>query len=132
MNKERLQALANVLREVPDANFDLETWRYTPGSGENATDVQVLSHNCGTTACAIGWACAMPEFQAQGLRWEGVQPALVGEGSLDTGWDAVKVFFGISYHASQRLFNQDGYDIDVHVTPNDVADSIEDFVKEQP
>lgn len=73
MNKERLNKLADFLDTVPEAKFDLETWRVN-AQGREAFDEStdndhLLNLDCGTRGCAVGWACAMPEFQAQGLTW---------------------------------------------------------------
>ena len=139
MNKQRLQALANVLRNVPPVHFNLSCWRCntnvkTEARHENATDEQLVEHYCGTTGCAIGWACAMPEFQAQGLVWNlarGV-PELIQNGYKDTGWEAVQALFSISYREAQLLFLSDKYVDRSNTTPNQVADAIEAFIKEQP
>jgi hypothetical protein len=53
MNKERLQALVELLERQDPALFDMTSWA-------KKTD-------CGTTCCALGLASMTPEFQAQGL-----------------------------------------------------------------
>src|SRR4051812_10402841 len=74
MHKTRLKRVADLLqrrgpyrgkRPIPDEKFDMWDW------------------TCGTTACAVGHACADPWFKAQGLslrmkrsdpRWPGLCP----------------------------------------------------------
>lgn len=61
--RERLAFLAQKLREnaanPTGTKFDLSDWLYNP-SGK-------FTRDCGTTACAFGFAALLPEFQAEGL-----------------------------------------------------------------
>jgi hypothetical protein len=57
----RLLKLAAHLEELPRERFDYGV--YVGKDWKGAPDL-----SCGTTACAIGWACAMPEFRKMGLR----------------------------------------------------------------
>jgi hypothetical protein len=59
--KERLLELAKFLRKLPKKRFDYTTW-----VGENWEGKKDLS--CGTTACALGWATAIPSLRKAGLR----------------------------------------------------------------
>lgn len=63
MNYDRLLRLAAHLESLPNEGkqFNFRHWVGRSWMGD-----QTLS--CGTTACAFGWAAAMPEFQALGLR----------------------------------------------------------------
>lgn len=56
----RLNLLADFLEKLSPARFDYGRW-----VGDSWAGKQDLS--CGTTACALGWAAAIPEFQALGL-----------------------------------------------------------------
>jgi hypothetical protein len=58
MNRERLQRQIDILRAVAAQAlpFDMDAW--VGGDGEA----------CGTAACAFGYACLDPAFQAEGLR----------------------------------------------------------------
>lgn len=61
MNTVRLLMLADRLESVPAPRFDMESWcegEWEPGATE---------FPCGTTACALGYATTIPEFQALGL-----------------------------------------------------------------
>jgi hypothetical protein len=83
MNVKRLLRLADHLDGVPVARFDIHDWA------------------CGTTACAIGHACFVTEFMADGLFmdfrpvdgvvYDGPEPAF---GNLK-GWEAVEEFFDL-------------------------------------
>ena len=62
MNTERLLTLANFLRnEVPDDNFNMAFWR----SGRDMSDWALQHHKCGTSACAVGWACVHARVQGR-------------------------------------------------------------------
>jgi hypothetical protein len=60
MNLERLQHQIDILQKVAVAEkkFDMSQW------------LDVNTHGCGSSACAFGYACLDPYFQAQGLRLE--------------------------------------------------------------
>ena len=129
MKTERLQALATLLRSVPTEHFNLGSWRYEDGGGETATDEQILNHSCGTTACAIGWACAMPEFKKQGLEWGWANPLYTEEnGDQTAGWKAVETFFDITPTEAQKMFSDVYYTSYEVITPTQVADRIEEFL----
>jgi hypothetical protein len=105
MNKIRLLILANFLDNVPLNKFNLESWRdgwskgwykgYTGVTDQDLTDV-----SCGTTGCAIGHACAIPEFIQEGLVWKGC-PVY---GHYEA-WEAVHNFFEISPSMARTLFS---------------------------
>lgn len=110
MNKERLKTLANHLRTVKPQNFDLYYW------------------SCGTTACAVGHACTIKEFQDAGLSlrndFDPPTPTFK-EGNL--GWEAVESFFDISRDEAKTFFSVDEYPTELR-TPTGVADRIEEFL----
>jgi hypothetical protein len=123
MNKIRLLILANFLDTVPLNKFNLDSWRdgrvedwYEGFTG--VTDQDLADVSCGTTGCAIGHACAIPEFIEKGLVW-GDCPVYEGY----TAWDAVCEFFEISPLMARTLFSEDLYS---HGSrgPKDVAERI--------
>ena len=131
MNKQRLQELVKLLRTVPASKFDLSAWRYTPDgvTWEQEKDLKSDEHlkdlECGTTGCAVGWACAHKPFQDEGLVW--------GEGPMYKGlssWSATKAFFELYYKQAEHLFDIYSYALDKR-TPEDVADRIEKFINDQ-
>lgn len=57
----RLLRLAEFLEQLEPKRFDYKSWVGSDWGGKSDL-------SCGTTACALGWAAAMPEFQALGVR----------------------------------------------------------------
>jgi hypothetical protein len=76
-SNRRLLLLADFLEKLPPERFNYGEW-----VGKDWGGKQDLS--CGTTACALGWACTMPEFQALGLKFRsdeyrpGPEPSVAG------------------------------------------------------
>lgn len=141
MNIERLSLLAKHLRNVDATHFNLYSWAAVDNEDEHiditdgdefpkqlvARGIRLITEGaCGTTACAVGHACCVPEFQAQGLRWapEQLMPEYAGK----TSWAAVEEFFGLSYLNAQLLFSHTRYDTGLRTTPTQVAERIEDFI----
>ncbi len=89
MFKKRLRTLANYLESVPKERFDLHSW------------------DCGTTACAVGYACKIPEFEQAGLGLgSSGQPTYNGR---CFGFTAAAKFFGISSENAHKLFDANYY-----------------------
>jgi len=112
--KQRLQTLANFLRTVPPEKFDLWDWRSAPHTSLPLTDEDLITDEdlktCGTTACAVGWACSMPEFQTEGLYYDGHTPIYAPVDAQPLSyWRAVEEFFGLSYIEAQWLFSVECY-----------------------
>ena len=63
VSRDRLLKLAALLAEIPTRRFNYDTW-----VGDGFKGAQDLS--CGTTACALGWACTVPAFRKLGLELE--------------------------------------------------------------
>jgi hypothetical protein len=61
MNKRRLLRLATFLEKLPRKRFKYTHWVGDDWGG--AADL-----NCGTTACALGWATTIPSLRRAGLR----------------------------------------------------------------
>ena len=103
MNTERLLRLADFLEfRVPAPKFDMRTWLTVGGKPDE------LYEECGTSACAAGWACAL--FKDEGLVFEwgpgledGQKWYMPAYGELG-GSMALEEFFGISYRVSIDLF----------------------------
>jgi len=107
MNKERLTKLAQHLLTVPPEKLKMHNW------------------TCGTAACAVGHACAMPEFKAEGLALSHSNKYPVLTTIYASGWNAVEAFFDISYEAAQYLFSHEHYF--VQPTPREVSERIAEF-----
>lgn len=109
--RERLLLLADFLEAIPRDRIDLRSWR---------VGVFFLGHNdhkCGTTACALGWATVMPEFQDLGLAFRATEGGFDGAPSVpmpgmkgDTweqrwyGLDAAMHLFHLDYRRARWLF----------------------------
>lgn len=105
--KQRLQTLANFLRTCAPEKFDLENWRSAPHT-LSPTDEDL--NTCGTTACAVGWACSMPEFKAEGLYYNGHMPVYAPVDAQPLSyWRAVEEFFGLSFIEARWLFSIECY-----------------------
>ena len=108
---ERLRALYAMIAGIPEERIELETWRarpikpHDPDWSKEVTNKDLLSQDCGTLACAVGWACAHPEFQKQGLGWDGSPVYRPKGGRRRFGWDAAESFFGIHYGLAKFLFS---------------------------
>lgn len=142
MNTERLLILADALEtRIPADRFDLRFWRESDTDtyvGPTTTD-EALIRGCGTSACAVGWACALPELQAQGLTWDVERGIPIFSGlseetlkqSEDSGakayfiaWGSVREFFEIDRKTADYLFDLDAYQNDadfIDPTPANVA-----------
>lgn len=92
LRRERLEQLARVLESVDDDAFDLRDW--------------MRSGRCDTIACAVGWAVRDAWFAAQGLGRAGRSPSY----GADTGWRAVRRFFGLDRDEAMALFHAGKYD----------------------
>ena len=104
---ERLRTLYAVLFGVPAEKVDLSSWREGtyPYPGESTMDKSLTDPGCGTTGCAVGWACAYPPFQDQGLCWYGNLPRYRDEENSFMHWQAVEQFFGLSPKQAYRMFS---------------------------
>lgn len=99
---ERIRTLYAVLAGIPKEYTDLHTWAAVPLQ-ELAPTANTIVHNCGSTACALGWAALYPEFQEQGLYPEndvGRTPAF----GAALGFNAAQGFFCLSSAEACVLF----------------------------
>ena len=127
--KRRLLRLAEFLDSLPPEKFDLAYW------GDQSSP-------CGTVACACGWACLLPEFQAEGLKVNiytedekryatGTFAPVYGS---NRGVEAMMEFFDISSDDFDDLFLDDSYpeyDRGGKTPPSDVAERIRHFVSRE-
>jgi hypothetical protein len=107
MHTERLKHLINILREVSPEHFDLWSW------------------DCGSAACAVGWACRDPQMQAEGLRMFNNIPSY----RFFSAWPAVEEFFDLTGYQAEQLFLASRY-MQVRPTPQDVIARIEKLLEE--
>lgn len=140
MNILRLQELQGLLYSIPEDHFDLGIW-LEGKDGENleGKNTQELLGTCGTSGCAVGWACTHKPFNLEGLEYRktcsswstGHVPTYRGYEQLE----AVQQFFGICEEIAEELFYQESYpnrwsedengDDVWDIKPKDVAERIQ-------
>lgn len=122
---KRLLKLVDILRQVPRKQFDMSVW---------CTDDE-----CGTVACAAGWACMDPDFRRAGLSfskrndsgpWRGFDraPSLtLKDGTVvNDEWCALEQFFDLTNDEAEYLFMPH---LGKPNTPKAVATRMEKFVR---
>ena len=107
MNTERLTLLYGLIDGLHESNINMIAWR-TNGTNAVITDDELIeaakSHDCGTTACALGWAAAYPPFKTMGLSYRD-REFYVGEQHFSgDGYEAAAVFFDICHGTALDLF----------------------------
>lgn len=155
MNTERLLMLATFLDQLPPNALNMNHWWSdleqeecvgmttvdrlpSPVLNDDGIVIQppvpvTTARDCGFAACAIGWACMMPEFHNFGLTltddqfdstsgYVGLAPSYRGY----YGFPAISHFFSISVFEAQHLFSSNAYDI-LQPMPNIVANRIRLF-----
>lgn len=137
VGNRRLLKLAKFLEKLPEERFFYGLW-----VGDDWAGKPDLS--CGTTACAMGWATAIPEFRELGLRMRrfktdtGGFVALRGarfdeyeDDFFDLTAAAAERVFGLDYDETNCLFVP-GHNVDSllsDATAKEVAAHIRKFVK---
>jgi hypothetical protein len=120
----RLLKLADFLEKLPRQRFSFHSW-----VGPEWGGAQDLS--CGTTACALGWACTIPAFQRLGARIEQgedcVYPDLAWKNRVDT-YEVSRGLFGLTFTEHCRLFLPGWARLGENPTPKQVAKRLRDFV----
>lgn len=121
MNKRRMLKWAAFLDALPvGKHFNMRIYGLVPGGEMGDKPI------CATSACALGWATAIPEFNRAGLELrarKGSREAFVYYKD-DSTEDAAAEFFGIPY--------EDAHDIclsDFDATPQEKAAQIRAIVK---
>lgn len=108
MNVERLQELKKLLSSIPESHFNLGVW-LVGFVGEGRLTEELLGE-CGSSGCAVGWACTHKPFIEQGLSYK---ESLFGDfypSYMDhRGMYAVMKFFEIEEHIAETLFHTDQY-----------------------
>ena len=101
VSKRRLLKLADFLDRLPPKRFNYATW--VGGDWDGRQDL-----SCGTTACALGWACTIPAFRRLGLRLSsyGV-PILLRGGTITHETAAAAFIFKIDQTHASYLFCPD-------------------------
>lgn len=143
-NLEALRKLVELLNGVHAANpksFDLGSWVGTDGDDSKLNDIlkqyaadtdfdpRPTLTECGTTACACGYAALDPWFRAQGFGINSDRQLVYRhpERLTQLGWDAVYTFFNLSRSVANYLFSSECYRDDWN-TADAVADRIQDLI----
>lgn len=114
----RLTKLADFMAALPKSaskNFDMGTWfahygndgrehGYKPGAKLKLGQLQ----KCGSVACALGWATAVPAFHRAGLTIKldesGTEGGVIYKRSRYSSMDAARLFFDLEYDEAEYLF----------------------------
>lgn len=109
--RERLLRLAAFLEALPRPElFNFGTWVNMGNTGEEipASLRDVDMHTCKTTACAIGWATAVPEFYELGIRFNQYgEPCLEGRETTTSETHIGMEVFGLYWNETDFLFFPD-------------------------
>lgn len=119
VGNRRLLKLAAFLWKLPRKRFDYSV--FVGGDWQGAQDL-----SCGTTACALGWACTMPAFRRLGLRLGDFYPSLRSDPILNP-YEVAAELFGLDPYEAEELFAPQT-DREILATPKYVARKIERFV----
>lgn len=109
MNTKRLMKLIDFMDKLPQSarkHFYMGYWFGHSNDHDHGAWDYVTKHalmQCGTTACALGWAAVVPSLRKAGLRVptqrSGPEPISIA-----------KEFFGIDDDKAHALFNPGRYD----------------------
>ena len=118
MNIQRLQRLIEILKTVPDNKFNINAWQ----------------SECGTVACAIGWALLDKDFNDQGFVYNSrnphdlAAPSIVGKDL--SAIESICYFFDIDKKTARNIFYSSGY---MHSNPSvrQVIMKLENLIKKQ-
>jgi len=91
------------------AFLDHRGWHEIAREGTRITRTHVM--DCGTSACALGFAAVKPKFQELGLemRWEDSSYQFRVKGRGYSPFEAAKKFFDIGYDDAKTLFGNISY-----------------------
>lgn len=128
VSKNRLLKLADFLRKLPSKRFNYCVWVALNWVGK-------LDVSCDTTACALGWATAMPEFRRLGLYLNRTRQVslrgyrVVDRRAIQPSVYAAAKLFGISVNQAMYLFVPDCNELGFRASAKDVAKHIERFAR---
>ncbi len=135
IGNSRLLKLAAFLRLLPPEKFNLSYW-VSDEAGSLYGGEEVNLRSCGTKACAMGWATAMPLFRRLGLVFHSgnlADPAIVAIEREDLKYSCYQPMavaqhlFAISHVEADLLFAPGVQDFEA--TSLEVAGFIERFVR---
>ena len=110
-NAERIDDAIEVLSRVSDQGraFSLSSWygRLSDHMQGDAPITEESLHECGTSACAVGWIATTQKWRDAGgsISRKDRVPVLPGlDGELLSGIDAAECWFGIPRRAASAMF----------------------------
>jgi len=122
----RLIGVLNMLETLPkQARFNINNW--ANGAGRTSKPTLKKAMNCGTSACAVGWAVLLVPAWRKQFNFRGQALATADRPRYEMGlhetYEAVGEFVGLNMGESQYLFAPDTYSFGT-VTPAMVAERI--------
>lgn len=106
--KKRLLELANFLEnDVPSEHFDFRTFGSTNGNEKPGTDALAEPNLCGTKACALGWAPALPFAKRLGYKLQVMKDGSVNftrNGRAIGVFHVAKALFGLKSAQADMIF----------------------------
>lgn len=115
---ERLRTLYAYFSGIPAERVNLRAWRENENSWDNDVSTRSLLHDCGSNGCILGWACAIPEFRAQGLGYQHLTGRDAGPRYRGlSGFRAGEAFFGITPSEATKLFTGHRYADSTELNP---------------
>lgn len=114
LTERRLTKLIRFMRSLPksaEGHFYMGSWFYHGGEHQHGLKTgravpAGIMEKCGTTACALGWACQIPAFRRAGLKiiyhpdWSEVRYKRsddAGKRFFELSDDQATALFGMSY-----------------------------------
>lgn len=129
--KDRLLILAKHLSKVEDSKFDISIYIRADNNYSGKENAEMYRKGCGTTACALGHACLIHEFNKSNLDIRFNRPEFTTKNNTYYYLDAGEKFFGLTQKEADSLFLYDGYKSGYKTTAKQVARKIRKLVKEK-
>ena len=130
VSRRRLSRLSAFLRTLPKSAFAIGSWVNAVSDTEEAyhmTPKKALE--CGTTACAFGWAAALPENRRAGLRIVGDRRFMEIEFKGKHSIEAAQLFFQLeSEELAETFFMPNSYPNGNRTTAISVANRIDRYL----
>jgi hypothetical protein len=141
MNAERLRQAIRVLENAAAnaelrKHFDLSAWAVRKDQAGNILnglpDGEEPLHQCGTSACAVGFCGIDAWFQQEGFKLSrSGSPQFTSHFAILVGWDAVEKFFGLTTTQAEWLFSGYKYpnERSSEIRPEQVIDRLQHMVR---
>jgi hypothetical protein len=120
--RERLQLLCDRFEKDTKHKVVMHCW--STASGRQIRD----KNFCGTSCCLLGFACSIPELQAEGLCLDNWPAIPTFNGAI--GYRAAELFFSLAPATVQRLFNSHSYRISELYDRQAVLDRLKTIISE--